>query len=168
MLHSPHAAPPENDVCINKSTSRITINNAAFCGCCVGRYRILTVKCDAKLPGYRYYGSPFFVMYLSLRFDHCLISNREFSRTSYFFWKRTIPISEISEIPFPPTWIISPEARTLVVWRKDGEKITMTDMAYNRLVLADVVRTLLHSNPNIKLDDSAQVLLQSSKSSSSK
>ena len=48
--------------------------------------------------------SLFVLMYLSLRFDHCLITDKEFSRTSYFLRKHTIPISEISEITFPPTW----------------------------------------------------------------
>ena len=111
--------------------------------------------------------SSFFVlMYLSLRFDHCLITDKEFSRTSYLFRKHTIPISEISEITFPPTWIPSLEARTLVVWRKGGDKITMTDMGYGRPALANVVKTLLRANPNIMLDDNAQALLQTAKSSS--
>jgi hypothetical protein len=141
-------------------------------------YQIMPLFVGAALVGVEYLGrlnatqsyqdiaitvALFVVMYLSLRFDHCLISNREFSRTSFFFWKHTIPISEISEITFPPTWIISPEARTLVVWRKDGDKITMTDMAYTRPVLADAVKTLLRANPRTRLDDNTHALLQIAK-----
>ena len=108
------------------------------------------------------------VVYLSLRFDHCLITNKNFSRISYFFWKKTLKVNEITEITFPSTWIATPEARTLVVWDRSGKKITMTDMAYTRPVLADVVRTLLNANPHIRLDDHAHALLQTWKSSSSK
>jgi predicted transcriptional regulator len=44
--------------------------------------------------------------------------------------------------------------------------LTMTDMGYGRPALANVARTLLRANPNIMLDDNAQALLQTAKSSS--
>lgn len=99
-------------------------------------------------------------MYLSLRYDYCLITDNEFSRRSYFFWKKSIPISKINGITFPPTWIASPDARTLVVWSGSGESITMTDMGYTRPALADVVRTLVKINPSIKLDEAAKLLIE--------
>ena len=60
----------------------------------------------------------------------------------------------------PPTWIASPDARTLVVWSGSGESITMTDMGYTRPALADVVRTLVKINPSIKLDEAAKLLIE--------
>ena len=97
------------------------------------------------------------VMYLSLRFDHCLITDREFSRKSYFFWKTSIKVDEITEITFPPTWVVAPEARTLVVWSRSGQKITMTDMGYPRPVLANVLSTLPKLNPSNKIGRKGQI-----------
>lgn len=102
----------------------------------------------------------FALMYLSLRCDCCLITKTEFSRRSYFFWKKSVAISNITAITFPSTWIVSPEARTLVVWDKSGQKITMTDMGYTRPVLADVVNTLIKINPSIRLDETAKSLIK--------
>ena len=101
----------------------------------------------------------FILMYLSLRYDYCLITDSEFSRRSYLFWTKSIAISKITEITFPPTWVISPEARTLVVWSGSGQKITMTDMGYTRPALADVVKTLIKISPSIKLDETAKSLI---------
>jgi hypothetical protein len=98
-------------------------------------------------------------IYLSLRFDHCLITDKEFSRKSYFsFSIKKFKVADITEITFPPTWIVTPEA-SLAVWDSSGHKITMTDMAYTRPVLADVVRSLLKINPSIRLDEQARLLI---------
>lgn len=100
------------------------------------------------------------VMYLSLKFDYCLITDQEFTRRSYFLSKKSLKIREVVSITFPPTWVITPEARTLAVWDAMGRKITMTDMGYSRAKLADVVRTLMQLNSRIRSDKDVEELLK--------
>ena len=96
-----------------------------------------------------------------VNFDNCTVYSDVLVRTSYFVWKQSIRIADIAAIRFPPTWIASPEARTLVVESRDGRTITMTDMAYSRPVLSDVVRTLVGMNPSIQLDTDVRSLTAS-------
>lgn len=97
--------------------------------------------------------------YLIFRYDHCLITDKEFSRISYFIFKKTIKIDDIAGINFPTAFGSSPEARTLVVWDGIGRKIMMTDMAFTRPALADVVKTLIKINPRINLDKDSEDLI---------
>jgi hypothetical protein len=101
------------------------------------------------------------ITFLLFRFgSHCFITDKKFVRVSYFFFKKTITIDDILEIDFPSSWIVTPQARTLVVRDNTKRTITMTDMAYGRSALADVVRTLLDANPHIKINKDVEKLLK--------
>jgi hypothetical protein len=103
---------------------------------------------------------------------YCVFDRTSFYRVSYFIFKQEIAVDGIKEMLFQPTYSFGGYGKSLwIVGRsRNGANtsIQMTDMAYTRPLLADVVRTLLHSNPNIRLDDNVQALLQTAKSSSSK
>jgi len=81
-------------------------------------------------------------------------------------------LDRIREMRCAPTYIFGGSGSTLwIVGRKRNgaeTNIQMTEMAYTRAILADVVRRLSSANPNIRLDDSTQALLQPSNASPSK
>ena len=99
------------------------------------------------------------LIFIILRFTSCMVTSTEFIRFSPVAFRKRIPIADIAEMTFPSSWIVTPQARTLVVWDKNNHSIMMTDMAYGRPALADVVKTLLEINPRIKIDKDVRALL---------
>ena len=99
-------------------------------------------------------------MFSDLQFGtYCVFDRASFYRVSYFIFKQDIPVDRIREMRFEPTYIFGGSGKSLWIVGRDRNgtdtSIQMTDMAYTRGVLTDVVRTLLRANPNIQLDDSA-------------
>ena len=100
----------------------------------------------------------YLLLYLLLRTTHCVLSEKEIVRASYLVFRTGIAIADISAIDFPGTWL-SDEMRTLVILGKSGRVVKLSEMAYGREALADVVRHLLKLNARIRLDEASARLL---------
>jgi len=98
------------------------------------------------------------LLYLLLRSTYFVVTRSEVARVSYFVFTTRVEVADISEIVLPDTWL-SAEMHTLAIVSRRGRILKMTEMAYGREALADVVRQILKMNPRIKLDEAVADLL---------
>jgi hypothetical protein len=111
-----------------------------------------------RMQGLAFSGVLYTLLYLLLRSTYFVVTRSEVARVSYFVFTTRVEVADILAIVFPDTWL-SGEMRTLAIVSRQGRKLTMTELAYGRNALADVVRRLLKLNPNIRLDEAATDLL---------
>src|SRR5262249_39956409 len=80
-----------------------------------------------------------------------------FRMTDYFFLKKTVRIKNITEISYPPTFVVSNLQRmlTATIKIKGVEKRiqVMPYPVYSRQNIAQFVRDMLRVNPDIVLDE---------------
>jgi hypothetical protein len=104
------------------------------------------------------------LVFLDLRYGtYCILDETNFYRVSYFVFEKALLIGKIDRLILQPTYIFGGDANSLwITGDSDGKHITiqMTDMAYGRPALAEVVRTLLDANPHIKIDKDVDELLK--------
>jgi hypothetical protein len=111
-------------------------------------------------------GTALFLLFsfLVLRFGtRCVLEKTEFYRVSYFVFKNRIPIDAIEKVLFRPTYGFGKDVMSLwIVGNNNGwpRSIQMSELAYTRRVLADVVKTLLDANPHIKIEKDVEELLK--------
>jgi hypothetical protein len=95
---------------------------------------------------------------------YCAFDQTSFYRVSYFHFQRSIPVENINEMKFQPTYVFGGYGRSLWIIGHDGSgtptTIQMTDMAYTRPALVDIVKTLIRINSSIILDEDAKALLK--------
>lgn len=100
-------------------------------------------------------------IFLLLMYDgSCELTPTEFTETSYFFLRKTIPISDIIKLAFPSSFAIIDETRSLVIAATHGRNITMPDVAYTRPVLAQAANALIAANRHIEIDADVRTLLE--------
>jgi hypothetical protein len=85
-----------------------------------------------------------------------------FFEVKHFIYRKKIGIQDISTIMYKPTWIFGKNMKSIyIVDKKDGNvKIKMTNGAYTLVTLAKIVSDLKKRNLTIRLDDSAQELVE--------
>jgi hypothetical protein len=97
--------------------------------------------------------------FLLVRFGtHVVLTDEELVHLSYFVIVKRVNVHDITAIEYPATWL-SDEMRTLAVIDQSGSVVKMTEMAYGREALADVVGRLSKLNATIKLDEATANLL---------
>jgi len=103
-------------------------------------------------------GLIYVLLYLLLRSTYCVATVSEVARASYFVLMTGVEIADISSIVLLSTWL-SDDMRTLAIVSKSGRIVNMSEMAYGREALNDVVRRLVQLNPKIRFDNAAKQLL---------
>ena len=105
----------------------------------------------------------FLSLFLLMSFGiFCKLDSTAFTKTTYFFISKSISVRQISNISLTHTWFPGIDARTLIITSVSGEHITLTDVAYTRSVIMQVIRDLMEVNSSIKLDADTLDLLSSS------
>jgi hypothetical protein len=83
-----------------------------------------------------------------------------FLERKHFLYERRIPIADIDQILYQPTWKLGQKMRSIYFMdKKDNKiKIRMSNGAYPHATLAQILQDLTRENSAIRLDDPARHL----------
>jgi hypothetical protein len=107
-----------------------------------------------------------FILFLWFGFaigTYCIYDGERFCHVSSMMFNKCIPVGRINEVRIAPMLTITDDAKSLyIIGNVNGREriIKMTEMAYTRKILVEVISQLKKANPSITLDESAEALLK--------